>query len=161
MIDSEDMAKCARIFFELEEYLKGEKWQFFKWMKVVYDLHDTTEMFPAEMADNICNIFKEIKHKYGSQIALDLYNTQAAVLPTEMIYAAEYLHHNGKIENVRELCNVGYFMECEQYEYDIKVKIVEYVNDGGLIDDLLHHIDLILQDKKENELDSTMETQHM
>lgn len=52
-------------------------------------------------------------------------------------------------------------MECEQYEYDIKIKIVEYVNNGGSIDDLFHHIDLILQDKKGNELNSTMETQHM
>ena len=161
MIDSEDMAKCARVFFELEEYLNGEKCKFLEWMKIVYDLHDTTEMFPAEMANNICNKFKEIRHKYGNKIALDLYNTQAAVLPTEMIYAAEYLHHNGKIENVRELCDVGYFMECEQYEYDIKVKIVEYVNNGGSIDDLFHNINFIFQDKQENEFDSTMETQQM
>lgn len=60
MIDSTDIAKCARIFFELEEYLKGENGQFGEWMQVVYDLHDTTEMFPAEMANDICNIFKEI-----------------------------------------------------------------------------------------------------
>lgn len=161
MIDSEDMAKCARVFFELEEYLNGEKCKFLEWMKIVYDLHDTTEMFPAEMANHICNVFKEIRHKYGNKIALDLYNTQSAVLPREMIYAAEYLHLNGKIENVRELCDVGYFMECEQYEYDIKVKIVEYVNNGGSIDDLFHHINSIFQDKQENELDSIIETQQM
>lgn len=137
-----DMPECIRLFIALEESLQCQNGMFAEWMQVNYELFEGAEITPAEMAKEICGAFENVKKKYGEKIAYRLYNSQSAVLPDEIVNAAEYLHLGGQIEHIGDLCKNGLFMpiEYEELGYEEKKKAVEYMNNGGTSDEIFRVI---------------------
>lgn len=106
-----DIPNCIRQFAELEEALQGQMGLYGEWVRFSYETCDVYEVTPAEFAQTMCNSFKQANDKYGVDIARALYSVikDGALLPSEIIRAAEYLHNGGRIEDVPEKANNGAF----------------------------------------------------
>jgi len=132
-----DMPECIRLLTGLEEELQGQKGQFGEWMRISYELNEDYEFAPAEMAQEICNAFRQVNHQYGNRIACNLYASCSVVLPYEIVHAADYLSMGGKLQDINDLAKVGVFMgNYDLLGYDVKTEMVAFINNGGSPDDV-------------------------
>jgi len=137
-----EMSETIRFLSDVENKLEGQQGQFINWVHVSYNLAEALEESPTETAKGIGDAFQEINEKYGENIVRDLYNSKSAVLPEEMLNAAEYMHIGGKLEHINGLCSVGFFMpdEFEQFGDLEKHKAIEYMNNGGDVEQIYNAI---------------------
>lgn len=137
-----DLPESVRLLYGLEKTLRGQDGLFGEWLRTAYELYEAEMIPPADMARNICNAFLHANRQYGNRFARELYDSQAAVLPEEILNAAEYLRIGGSIEHIQALCNSGFFMptEYEKLSVEQKKQAAVHMNGGGSVDNVFQAI---------------------
>lgn len=124
-----DLAYAARQLYALEKKLGGQEGVFAEWMRTAYELDMDFEQSFAEEVNEICSAFRNSELHYGQDIARQLYDTMAVVLPSEIQNAAQYLSLGGNLEHIPGLAAVGFLMGTADDES--VARAVEYMNAGG------------------------------
>lgn len=106
-----EIPDCIKKFLELEESLQGQKGLYGEWVRFAYETFEAYEVTPLEFTHMICGSFRQVKDQYSIDIARNLYGIiiDGALLPDEILRAAEYLHNGGRIEDVPEMAHNGLF----------------------------------------------------
>lgn len=139
---SSDMPEIICLLSELEKEMDGNPGQIGEWMRISYEINEDFEYAPVESTRQICEAFRSIRHRYGSDIARELYNTQVMVLPDEIRNAADYLHHGGQFSHLEELASFGVFMDdYNEMDYDALHDLINHMNGGGSVEDYYNHSD--------------------
>lgn len=138
-----DLPECIKLLSKLEKKLQGKKGLFGEWLQTAYCLNDDFYDAPSDFVKTICKAFKNVKKTYGIDIAQTLYNTQAVVLPSELLTAACYLQLGGKAEDLKDLGEVGLFMEVGDafVNEDELRSVVEYMDSGGSADSVFKFLE--------------------
>lgn len=125
---STDLAYAARQLYTLEKELEGQEGVFAEWLRSAYESDDDFERPLAEDVNELCRAFRDVKRQYGHDIAQQLYNTQAVILPAEIRNAAQYLSLGGSIDHVPALAEVGFLMDTS--DDDAVLRAIEHMNAG-------------------------------
>ena len=133
---SSDMPEIIDLLTGIEKDMDGSPGQIGAWMRISYEINEDFEYAPVESTRQICEAFRDVRHRYGNDIARELYNTQARVLPDEIRHAADYLHHGGQWDHLDKLASFGVFMDdYNEMDYDALHDLINHMNGGGSVED--------------------------
>ena len=127
-----DLSQGVLQLYSLERELGGRDGTFSKWTQAAYELNEDFEQPFAEAVSELCLAFRDVKQKYGQDIACQLYNSMSVILPSEIRNAAQYLNFGGNMDHIPALAEVGFLMG--ELDDVVAERAAEYMNAGGNAD---------------------------
>ena len=126
---SRDLSQGVLQLYSLERELGGRDGTFSKWTQAAYEINGDFEQPFAEAVSGLCLAFRNVKQKYGQDIACTLYNSMAVILPLEIRNAAQYLNFGGSMDHIPALAEVGFLMDT--MDDRAAERTAAYMNAGG------------------------------
>lgn len=127
-----DLSQGVLQLYSLERELGGRDGTFSKWTQAAYELNEDFEQPFAEAVSELCLAFRDVKQKYGQDIACQLYNSMSVILPSEIRNAAQYLNFGGNMDHIPALAEVGFLMG--EMDDGVAERAAAYMNAGGNAD---------------------------
>lgn len=129
-----DLSVSLRKLYHLEQDLGGKPGTLSEWAQAAYEINEDFEDPYVKVVGDICAALRDVDHQYGRRIALQLYNTLAVILASEIRPAACYLSLGGRFESLKGLADAGFFSV--GYGHDTTIRAVQFMNSGGNADEI-------------------------